>query len=475
MNLLGGGLTTQAYLAPDGRTTTGGENGMWDRSGMSVGYTMGNDKNGIDAGFARYGREFAPTVGRALRINDTAQQVRSLAARYALASWFRAEWKQSDTDYLAQGAGKAALEQYTVRMGGVGNLPTLNLYRTENGTTDGNGATNSQTTDRLEMAAKLGPKVGVDGSAQQNAKKNPDGTDGEKVTDIALNVKAQTGKSQTATVAVTNKAVDNNAGTEQANSAVALTVQASPSVTITATQNKQATTTTVDGKGTTTENQQNTAQAKIALAPGASLQGGVAVQSITDTEKSKVQATSVAAKIGEGKGVELQQTMVTRNGNMPGTATLDTTDTRLALRLVPGLTLSGALTNNPEQNGQVVQSKRQEMGVNARVGALQVGSGYALTETPSLPGVQNGELSFSLGLRFNRYTTLSGQYKDALCYGITDATASADRGLRVYSFGLQHDLGTLLNFSLGGSMTETKTPGVAPNDYKAEAKLGVKF
>ena len=173
---------------------------------------------------------------------------------------------------------------------------------------------------------------------------------------------------------------------------------------------------------------------------------------------------------------QIAQVVVSRAGSATGTATLDTTDTRLSLRPVRGLTLSGALVNNPEKDGRITEATRQEMGLSARLGSMELGSGYALTEAAADNGLQTGEFSVTLGLRLSRYTLLSGEYKDGLFWGGVDGAADAARGLRVYTFGLTHDLGTAFNFSLGGKMAQDKTPGAElPDDYKAEAKLGIKF
>ncbi|MBC8138228.1 MAG: hypothetical protein H8F28_20300, partial [Fibrella sp.] len=475
MSALGGRITTQALLAPDARTKDGGDAGLWDRSGLAVGYKMGSDVSGLEANFSRAGKEFAPTVGKTFQMSETAAQTQNLAARYALAPWFRAEWRQTGTSFLAENAGDTDLEVMSFRLGGVANLPSLNITRTADEKTDGKGVSNGKTTDRMELSAKIGPQVSLNGTAQ-TLETEAGGKTGEKSTEMSLQLQAQSAnKSQSASVAVTGLTKEAGA-TDQENSGVAVTLQASPSVTIVAEQKKEAVTTTAKDGDSTVAKAQSSAQAKIALAPGASVSGGVVMKSSDDSKtQSDVQATTVTAKLGEGKAIEVAQLVVSRAGSAEGPATLDTTDTRLALRLVPGLTLSGALVNNPEKDGAITEATRHEMGLSAKVGSFLLGSGYALTELASQEGMQTGEFSVSLGLRFNRYTLLSGEYKDGLFWGDIEGADPATRGLRVYTLGLTHDLGTALNFSLGGMMKQDKTPGGTPQDYQAEAKLGVKF
>ena len=140
--------------------------------------------------------------------------------------------------------------------------------------------------------------------------------------------------------------------------------------------------------------------------------------------------------------------------------------------------LSGGLIVNPEDNGQVAEAVRQEFGLSGRLGGLDLGGGYALTTLAGgakpAPGMgpQSGELSVAVGLRFSRFTQLTSSYKDVFTYG---TGATPQRGLRAYGLGLTHNVGSAMNFSLGGTLTEDKAQvGISP-DVKAEAKLGLKF
>ncbi|MBC8140944.1 MAG: hypothetical protein H7Y38_05830 [Armatimonadetes bacterium] len=475
---MGGTITTKALLAPDASQKDGDEAGanLWERAGLNVGYLMGTETSGLEAKYARGGRSFAPLVGKSLGMNAEAGDSRFLAARYALAPWLRAEWKQ-DTMNFAGGDSAQTSQTMLFRMGGVKNQPALNFERTDNGSTNKDGVSSGTLRDKLELQAKLGGQVALSGTAE-TAKKT-DGTDSaaEKTTNLALSVSAVSNdKSQKADVAVTD--VSKNTGNAiEANSGVSVTLQASPSVTIVAEQTKQAISTTPkEGEGEKSQKEQIKAEAKIALAPGASLAGGVAVDSSEKSDaKTERQATTISAKIGEGKAVELSQIVISRAGTATGNATLDTTDTRLLLRPVRGLTLSGALINNPEKDGRITGIKRQELGMKATVGALELGSGYALSELGTQEGYQTGEFSLSLGLRFNQYTRFTGEYKDGLFWGNAEGVDTAARGMRVFSLGLTHALGTAFNFSLGGNMEQEKAGGVTPDDYKANATLGVKF
>lgn len=474
----GGSLHTSAMFAPGASAGNGNASGAWDRSNVSLGYTLGSDKNGISADWSRGGRAFAPAVGKAFGQSGAAGETRSLLARYGIAPWLRAEWRQDSTALLAANAGNTATQKASVLLGGIANLPTLNLTRTEEAKRGGNGVTDAKTTDRVELGAKLGAQTALAGSAQ-TVGDVVGGKPGDKQTDLSVSLQAQNKtNTQKAAVALTETTTVRANGSDSDRTAVTLQVQASPAITLSAGQKTEETTTPGKGGDKTVATGQTDAQAKFALAPGASLSGGVSVRSVNDgaaNTSGTLQGTSVSAKIGEGKAVEMSQSVVSRAGSMPGVNTVDTVESRLSLRPAPGWTLSGALLNNPEKDGQVAEGRREEMGLAAKIGDFQFGGNYALSAAPSQRGVQTGELSLTLAMRLDRYTKVSGQFKDALAYGITEQTAGIARGLRTYSLGLTRDLGAAFNFSLGGGMTSDKTPGGAPEDYHAEAKVGAKF
>jgi hypothetical protein len=68
-SLLGGGLTSQLLFGDAGN----GKTGMLDRSGMKLGYVMGDTKNGVDLQFQRAGAGFAPTSGKAFGMGNANQ------------------------------------------------------------------------------------------------------------------------------------------------------------------------------------------------------------------------------------------------------------------------------------------------------------------------------------------------------------------------------------------------------------------
>jgi hypothetical protein len=479
MSLLGGGLTSQVYLSPDMKDSKG-EDGFMDRTGLSLGYKTGNQKNGFDAGFLRTGRDFAPTAGKSFGMGESALQQLSLAARYAFTGWFNADWSQVETRSLTGAGGSSDLSKWNVRLGGIGNTPALGYSRVEDTKTNAKGVGADVVTDQLNLSAKLGTRTSVSGVAKQVATNN-DGDKGDvtlQETSVALNT-ASKDKSQSAAVAV-NTLTKESFGALEEKQSIAVTVKASHSVTFTAEQKQESV--TPFGKSDeggerelnsekAKESSQQAARAEIALAPGAKITTGVRTNEVGE---DKTSVTEMSAQIGAIKNVDLQGSFINRSAsNDDGPSTLNTTSTRVAFKPSPTLTVTGALTINPEDKGKITEAKRQEFGLQAKFGDLKLGSAYTVTALTT-EEAQAGEFSLSLGFRLNRFTNMTGTYKDALLWG-ADEESKLPRGVRIYSFGLNHTIGSTLNFAVGGSVTQNKQDVEAPDDIKAEAKLGVKF
>ncbi|MFY7953785.1 MAG: hypothetical protein ACOVT5_14890, partial [Armatimonadaceae bacterium] len=77
-----------------------------------------------------------------------------------------------------------------------------------------------------------------------------------------------------------------------------------------------------------------------------------------------------------------------------------------------------------------------------------------------------------LGMRFGANSQLTGGYKDTFFSG-----GPAVKGLATYTLGFVHNMGSRFNFSLNGTIVNNRAivDPSARTDYKAEAKLGLKF
>ena len=485
MNLAGGGLTSQLYLSPEAKSDNKaqGGDGLVDRAGVSLGYKTGNAKKGFDASFLRTGRDFAPQVGKAFGMGDAARQQMSLAARYEFTNWFNADWNQVETRALTGAGGSTEQERWGVRLGGIGRAPSLGYTRVEDVKTTSAGVSTEVVTDQMNLSAKLNPRTAVTGSAKQVIT-DAEGENGDvkiQEASLALNTESKN-KAQAAALTVNTSSKESFTVAEERQQ-FALTVKASPTITITAEQKQESVTPLVAPKESDDPSQRvrdeenardssfRAARAEFAVAPGTKLITAVQTAEVGD---AKTSMTEMSAQIGAIKGVDLRGSFINRSASHDdGPSTLNTTQTSLALKPMPTLTLTGGVTINPVDNrGVITEAKRQELGMQAKIGSLELGSAYSVTSLTA-HDAQTGEFALSLGLRVNRFTQLQGAYKDALLWG-ADEDTPLSRGLRVYSLGLTHTFSTL-NFTFGGSVTQNKQDTTAPDDIKAEAKFGVTF
>ena len=260
------------------------------------------------------------------------------------------------------------------------------------------------------------------------------------------------------------------AASSEARQGVQVTLQPAPALTLSA-EARLKTVTPAEGGDDATRTVYQAASAELKPFKATRVTGSLKVNGEGDDRTS---VTEVSAETKPLDFLHLAGGLTDRDDTRADV--LDTTRLRMTLRPGAGISLTGGLTVNPENGGKIAEATRQEYGLAARVGALELGGGYSLTTfaptsvTALAYGAQSGELYLQVGLRFSRFTRLTSGYKDAFFYGASDP-----RGIRAYSLGLSHNVGSAVNFSLTGSMTEDKAQIGNPADVKADAKLGLKF
>ena len=525
MGLMGGGLSSDVHYS--GSTGT-----AW-----KMGYDRGTDQNGITANFEQAGRDFATKAGKAFNVTAPAQTWEA-GGRLRPANWMGLQIKRRELRDLALQKSGVGTNNETLGLvlgGNAKNVPSLSLVRTEDEALPGNAAkitdSTTTTTDKIDFAGTIGGAAGNDSAAKIAAKLTqtelnaPGQTSDTKADEIAVSLSAQTpDKKGQASLAIGN-ANNTTATTSEDKKNIVVKISPAPLLTLSAEQKAQkngpsdalvdaAQTALSDAraKGDTkaeasaeaavkklapvSEVIVQTAQAELTPLPNTKITGSIQTTKSekTDTPDAvKFASSDLSAQIGTGKAVEITGGFTNRSATSTGDekadaiATLNTTRARLALRpFGPALILSGGYTINPlGKDNATLGGERQEYNVDAKIGALTLGSGYALTTVSNfgpLAGTsddeaQYGEVSLTLGLRFSRYTKLSGSYKDALLYGGADERplSALPRSARSYGLGLTHQVGSGLSFTMGGTVARDPAQAGKPADIKGEAKLGVKF
>ena len=467
MRLSGGTISSQALFSPGGAAT-------------KIGYALGNDRNGLDAQFGRTERDFASRVGKGVGLADPLQTYK-VGGRYRPMTWLGATIAQSEQRDLLGKSGVRRDNTYGMTLGGVGATPTLGYTRSASEIAAVRGAGESATTqEKIEFAARLGTTA-IKATNLRAVTDAPDKKADTTATETNVSVAAiAPDKTAQATIAITDTSKETATSVEDKQS-VAVKFQPSPALVLGAEQKEQTTTPLKpdgsEGKAQTVTTQ--TASAELNPLAGAKLTGAV---SETDTGDAKIAATDLNAQVGVGAHLELAGGHTNRSTNTTGATTLDTTRARFALRPVSFFTVTGGYTLNPEKDGQVIPAMREELGFKAKFGRLDVGTGYSLTTLNGLAAgdasdPQYGEVSLTMGLRVSRFTTLSGQYKDGLLWGGADTltNAVAPRSSRLYGVGLTHSIGSAFNFTMNGTRTDDRTQTGKTPDFKAEAKMGLKF
>jgi hypothetical protein len=159
----------------------------------------------------------------------------------------------------------------------------------------------------------------------------------------------------------------------------------------------------------------------------------------------------------------------------------DTTQTSLNISPFRNFKVSGTYVLNPDdpaKPGVINPIEKRTYALNAKIGHLNLDGFHTATE--HLPGTSSdilakaggfnlyGETGLRLNYKFGSMILVS-EMKDQFYYGTNY------KGINSYSFGLTSSKLDRFNFSLSGTFMQNRNNSINSQDYKAEAKLGVKF
>lgn len=441
---------------------------------------LGTGKKGPRFGFFRSEEERRPEdkdwFGAVVNRYDVAHRLGSADLTYQLQ-----EGVQTTVD---QKQSTADLATFNLKLASGPKRPVLNFTRTEDEKVDPNARRTEIVTNKAELTSKLGTTNAIVRTSQAQTN-TPDSKTTGTASDTALSLVTPAGMpGSSATVTVSTGQTETGAVLEQ-RQGLGVKLQPSPKVVLSAEQKDQVIMPlNTDGTTGTAKNITSiTTGAELTPMPGTKFSG--AWQS-TEDGQNRTGLTHYSAALGGEKNTfqfvgSMKDRFALGGSTLKTPSNLDTASAKLALRPFAGFQVTSAYTLNPEdpaKQGQVTLLTRREYGLAANLGAFQLGGTYALNEfapnaaeTVKAGSPQFGEYQMTLGFRFSRYTNLNGTYKNTFFYG------AGPKGLQIYTFGLTHNVGSALNFSMGGTVTSNVAVASGPQryDYKAEAKLGVKF
>ncbi|MFM2223395.1 MAG: hypothetical protein RLZZ78_1652, partial [Armatimonadota bacterium] len=140
-NVMGGGLSTDFYFAPETAAPGGvaGKSAAENLAGVKLGYKGGDAKNGVDFGFQRGGKQFAPQFGKTFGMTDALQAL-NFGGRMTPTNNANLSFNHSDSRNL-NGPNGTLADIAAFKLGGGKGQPTLNLAYNDTATTDVKGVT----------------------------------------------------------------------------------------------------------------------------------------------------------------------------------------------------------------------------------------------------------------------------------------------------------------------------------------------
>jgi hypothetical protein len=158
----------------------------------------------------------------------------------------------------------------------------------------------------------------------------------------------------------------------------------------------------------------------------------------------------------------------------------DTTQTSINLNTSKNFKVAGTYVLNPDdptKPGQTIPFEKRTFGMDMSFGKLTLNGSYsALEHLPGTPAdviTKNGgfnllgESGIKLGYKAGSSNFYS-EYKDQFFYGTNL------KGMSTYTIGFSQQ-NNRFNFSINGTAIQNKNNSGYIQDYRAEAKLGVKF
>jgi len=159
-----------------------------------------------------------------------------------------------------------------------------------------------------------------------------------------------------------------------------------------------------------------------------------------------------------------------KNRVYSATDDLKTKSLQVAMGSVDSLRITGRYSLNPEdKKGNVQRLSSTGLGVELKLGILGLW-GEFLENDQYLAGIMNQETEVGMSLALFGHGKLSTGFK------LSEAISQMHQSTMTYSLGYTHVIGSKFSLSISGELTRAENESlINDEEYKAEAKLGVKF
>lgn len=483
-----GGLTFNALLKPDQGAPgqPGGRNLMMLAMGGSAKLTTGSSlasKLFLDL----MGGNVLDRGGMQLK-EDTSARYGKLSASFTRAG---ADFKGPDDSGIV--AGKQRLDLGAALNPIHGITASASFQQMTELPQKGRGSTVAILTERL--GGTLGARTRFTASRTETTSSTPDGTDVTRVAN-RLQIDQKVDKRTQATALFEQNATDSK-DKHALTQATTLTVRSQPadgitllgsfanrlaasgpedldSLKLSAEPTKQIKLSAAMGDRYTTKSAAHTREATLEYAPVQQLTLSGSLQMRAEDKDSAiahgVSATVKPTKFLEFSGGAKLRDVITQG--VPDPNAPDTYDVKVALSMPNKIIrLTGGYSYNPEdERGTVTRAKNRNIGVQSTLGVFDLGGAYTLQEE-LLSTKVNSVLDLQFGWRLAKSTQIATTFRQAQT--LDQNFLSTD----TYGVRLTHRIGSLLDLSLSGTRTSYLRNGLEMQlpDYRAEAKLGIRF
>jgi hypothetical protein len=443
-------LTSRLFLDAEGGN-------VLDRGGVQLQEKTKHRYGSFSAGFTRAGSGFRAEEESGIKAGrqlfEAAASLNPIQGIAASASF------QQTTELPSEGKGGTVTVLGQKLAGRLGATTRFAAVRTETTTDSADGSSLTRTANRLQVDQAIGKSTSATAVVEHTETDNGDAR--TVLQTNTLNVRSAPTDNVTLTGTFQNR-LQKSGAEDVAN----FRVEASPT--------NRVKLSALVGEKYSKAGALHSREARVEIAPaqGITLNGSLQMSAKAGNEATAT-GFSAAAKplsfLEVSGGVRVREEV---KQGVPDPEAPDTYDVKVAVGLPNSvLKLTGGIASNPEdERGAVIRSRNQSVGAQMKLGAFDVQGGYTLQDE-YLATRLTATIDAKLGWRMAKSTSIVTTYRRSET--LEENVLAAD----TFALSFVHRLGSIFDLSLSGTMTQYEKDGITQptRDYRAEAKLGVRF